>query len=50
MNHRGLIQTVISLWLVCENALVGEGCIFEIRLGKLDKVDNLLYEVYICVV
>ena len=32
VNHRGLIQSVISLGLVCESAWVGEACIFEIRL------------------
>ena len=50
-DRRGLIQSVISLWLLCESAWVGEACIFEIRLSesKLDKVVliRVLYEVYL---
>ena len=35
VNHRGLIQSVISLWLVFESAWVGEASIFD----KVDSVD-----------
>ena len=34
VNHRGLIQSVIFPWLVCESAWIGEACIFEIRLSE----------------